>query len=438
MAQAKQKMGILVGGGPAPGINSVISAATICARLRNTEVLGIQDGFKWLMQGRLQVTPLDIEDVSRIHFRGGSYIGIARDNPTKDQAKLTQTIKSLLELGINRLITIGGDDTLYSAQLLEKNSDGKIHVVHVPKTIDNDLNIPHGLSTFGYQSARHHGVNIVKNLMNDALTTGRWYFIVSMGRKAGHLALGLGKSAGATLTLIPEEFGSDKITLKEITDILMGAIIKRLANGRPDGVAILAEGLVEKIDPEEFSALNEVERDDHGNIRLSEISFGDILKIAVTEKLKKYNLKSTIVSKNIGYELRCADPIPFDIAYTRDLGFMAAHHVLTGGNACMVSFQNMKFVPIPFSEMLDKNTGKSKVRMVDISSEAFRIAYAFMIRLKQSDFQESKTLKSLAKVLGLSPNEFKKHFEYLCDRTVHKEEIIQQIPFMSDPTHKKP
>ena len=113
-----------------------------------------------------------------------------------------------------------------------------------PKTIDNDLDLPQDIFTFGFQTARHIGVEIVKNLMVDAKTTSRWYFVIAMGRKAGHLALGIGKAAGATLTLIPEEFGKE-VRLRTIVDTLAGAIIKRLAHGRTDGVAVLAEGLVE-------------------------------------------------------------------------------------------------------------------------------------------------------------------------------------------------
>jgi 6-phosphofructokinase 1 len=153
-----------------------------------------------------QVAPLTIEAVSRIHFRGGSHIGISRANPTVDPAFLDAVIMSLLRLNVTQLVTIGGDDTAYSAMQLEARATGRIRVVHVPKTIDNDLDLPVSVDTFGFQTARHYGVEIVKNLMVDAKTTSRWYFVITMGRKAGHLALGIGKAVGATLTLIPEEF----------------------------------------------------------------------------------------------------------------------------------------------------------------------------------------------------------------------------------------
>ena len=237
-------LAILVGGGPAPGINSVIGAATIRARLEGIEVIGVRDGFEWIMQGDIDhVMPLTIEAVSRIHFRGGSHLGIARANPTKDPGLLENTVMSLLRLNVSQLITIGGDDTAFSAMKLEQHAAGRIRVVHVPKTIDNDLDLPPHVDTFGYQSARHYGVEIVKNLMVDAKTTSRWYFVIAMGRKAGHLALGIGKAVGATVTLISEEFDSP-IRLKTIVDTLTASIIKRLSHGRRDGVAIIAEGVV--------------------------------------------------------------------------------------------------------------------------------------------------------------------------------------------------
>ena len=281
------KLAILVGGGPAPGINSVIGAATIRARLAGLDVVGIRDGFEWIMQGDTDHTvPLTIESVSRIHFRGGSHLGIARANPTKDPKLLDATLASLKKLGVSQLITIGGDDTAYSAMMLLRHAAGALRVVHVPKTIDNDLFLPDYVDTFGFQSARHYGVDIVKNLMVDAKTTTRWYFVVAMGRKAGHLALGIGKGAGTTLTLITEEFKAP-IRLKTIVDTLTGAIIKRLSEGRRDGVAVIAEGVVLDMAEEDLAGLNEVERDSHGHLRLAEVDLGNILKAQVQQRLKE-------------------------------------------------------------------------------------------------------------------------------------------------------
>jgi 6-phosphofructokinase 1 len=416
MSIAPKKMAILVGGGPAPGINSVIGAATIRAAVEGIEVIGVKDGFKWIMDGDItRVKELTIKNVSRIHFRGGSFIGIARANPTLDVKLLENTVTSLLKLNVDKLITIGGDDTAYSALKVNEMAAGRISVVHVPKTIDNDLDLPHGIPTFGFQTARHIGVEVVKNLMVDAQTTSRWYFVITMGRKAGHLALGIGKATGSTLTLIPEEFPGDEIKLSHIVDVLVGSIIKRLSYGRTDGVAIIAEGLVERLNDSDLENLADIERDAHDNIRIAEVNFGEILKMKVQEGLKEFNLKTIIVSKNIGYELRCADPIPYDMEYTRDLGFSASQFLLNGGSGAMISIQGGRFVPLYFKDILDPKTNRTKVRMVDPSSESFYIARRYMLRLNQADFDDPHELAKLAATAGLSIDEFKKRFYYLIE-----------------------
>ena len=408
------RLAILVAGGPAPGINSVISAATIRGQLEGVHVVGIRDGFEWIMHGDIEhTTPLTIESVSRIHFRGGSHIGISRANPTTDPAHLENVVVSLLRLNVDMLITIGGDDTAFSAMKLEERGRGRIRVVHVPKTIDNDLDLPANVDTFGYQTARHYGVDIVKNLMVDAKTTSRWYFVIAMGRKAGHLALGIGKAAGATLTLIPEEFAHHRIPLKTMVDTLVGAIIKRLSYGRRDGVAMIAEGLVLGVDPADLEKLEEVERDTHGHLRIAEVNIGEILKTEVQKRLARFGLKTTIAAKNIGYELRCADPIPADMEYTRDLGYCAAKYLLSGGSAAMISMQGGNFVPIPFSDVIDQDSGRTRVRMVDIHSTRYGIARRYMIRLRRDDFEDQHELAKFAATADVSLQQFRDEFEYL-------------------------
>jgi 6-phosphofructokinase 1 len=412
----RRTLAILAAGGPAPGVNSVIGAATIRARLEGLDVLGVRDGFEWIMRGDIEhVMPLDINEVSRIHFRGGSHIGISRANPTTDPALLENTLVSLLRLNVTDLITIGGDDTAYSAMQLAQRAAGRIRVVHVPKTIDNDLPLPPDVDTFGFQTARHYGVEIVKNLMVDARTTSRWYFVIAMGRKAGHLALGIGKAAGVSLTLIPEEFQGGPIRLKTLVDTLTGAIIKRLSDGRRDGVTVIAEGLVLGIAPEDLAGLEEVERDSHGNVRIAEVNLGEILKAEVIKRLKGFGLKTTIAAKNIGYELRCADPIPMDMEYTRDLGYCAAKYLLEGGSGVVISLQAGHFVPIPFEQLLDAATGRPRIRLVDIHSTRYAIARRYMLRLRRDDFEDPHELARFAATAGVSLEEFRRQFEYLVE-----------------------
>ncbi|HEX4565645.1 MAG TPA: diphosphate--fructose-6-phosphate 1-phosphotransferase [Vicinamibacterales bacterium] len=408
-----RRLAILVGGGPAPGINSVIAAATIRARLEGLDVLGIRDGFEWLMRADVDhVTPLTIEGVSRIHFRGGSHLGIARANPTTDSKLLDNTVNTLLRLNVTHLITIGGDDTAFSAMRVERHAAGAIRVVHVPKTIDNDLDLPAHIDTFGFQTARHYGVDVVKNLMVDAKTTSRWYFVVAMGRKAGHLALGIGKAAGATVTLISEEF-AQPTPLKTVVDTLIGAIIKRLSYGRRDGVAVLAEGLVLGVDPHDLAGFDTAERDAHGHVRIDDVNLGEILKIEVTKQLKELGIKMTITAKNIGYELRCADPIPFDMEYTRDLGYSAAEYLISDRGAVMVSMQGGRFVPIPFAELIDPETGRTRVRAVDVTSTRYAIARRYMLRLSRADFDDRHNLAALAGIANLTIEQFQERFGYL-------------------------
>ena len=410
------KLAILVAGGPAPGINGVISAATIRARLQGVEVVGIRDGFSEIMIGKLDAArSLAIEDVSRIHFLGGSLLGTSRANPTKKSEQLDQVVKSLENLGVALLITIGCEDTAHAAIKVAERAGSRIRVAHVPKTIDNDLALPAYVDTFGYQTARHVGVGLVKNLMVDAQATSRWYFVVAMGRKAGHLALGIAKAAGATLAVIPEEFPGGKTSLDMIADILTGAVVKRVSEDRKDGVAVLAEGLAESIPEKELGRLGDIELDEHDHIRIAEIDLGRGIKKEVDSRLAGLGIKTTIVSKDIGYELRCADPVPFDLEYTRDLGYCAAKFLLEGGSNAMISLQGGQFVPVPFATLLDPATGRTRVRTVDIRSTRYAIARRYMMRLRRDDFDNPQKLARLARTAGLSPEAFGKRFEYVVE-----------------------
>jgi 6-phosphofructokinase 1 len=402
------KLAILVGGGPAPGINAVIGSAAIKAINEGFEVTGIQDGFKWLVRRDPHVRPLGIDDVSRVHFRGGSVLGTARENPTRSEETMNAVVETLKGLGVTHLVTIGGDDTALSSSTVSARSD--IRTVHVPKTIDNDLPLPAHIPTFGFQSARHAGVELVQNLMEDARSTRRWYVVVAMGRQAGHLALGIGKASGATLTLIREEFEHETVPFAHICDILEGAIIKRRAAGHPYGVAILAEGLIEKLDPKDMDELMDVEKDDHGHIRFAEIDLARKVKAELEGRFRQRGLRVQISNKNIGYELRCCDPISFDMAYCRELGNAAIRFLMRGGSGAMVSVQNGQLVPLLFDEIRDPNTGKTRVRNVDVTSESYRVARSYMLRLDYSDLENADRVEKLARAGNLTVEELRRRF----------------------------
>ncbi len=413
-------LAIVCSGGPAPGINGVISSVTIEARKSGWDVYGIYDGFSHLAKGEKKITPLTIDMVSRIHSDGGSILRTSRFNPAKSEEHLRRVVDTLTELGVTHLVTIGGDDTAYAASRIAdyaKNCLGlTINFAHVPKTIDNDLPLPEGIPTFGFETARSLGAQIVSNLMEDAKTTGRWFLVVAMGRVAGHLALGIGKSAGATITVIPEELpAGEKIPLSLVVDIITGSIIKRLAAGRNYGVAVTAEGLIERIRTEDLEAADCIEFDDHGHIRYAEINFSDVLKRVLLANLNSLGIKMTVNNKEVGYEVRCAPPNAFDIEYTRNLGYAAFDFLRKGGTNALISIQNNQIVPIYFDEILDPATGKTRIRKVNTGSIQYRIAREYMIRLEERDFDDGTELARLAAAAGLSPEEFRSRFKYVTE-----------------------
>jgi 6-phosphofructokinase 1 len=234
-----------------------------------------------------------------------------------------------------------------------------------------------------------------------------------MGRPTGHLTLGIGKAASATCTIIPEEFPDDVISLSDIVDIVEGSIIKRRAMGKSHGVVLLAEALVERFSPREIAELQDVDRDAQGNIRVTEIDLGRKVKNEVQMRLEHRGIKVTIVDKTIGYELRCAPPIPFDAEYARDLGYAAVMHLAAGGTGVLITIQGGEFQPIPLADVLDSSTGKGRRRAVDVSTESYHVAREYMVRLGPRDFADEAWLEKLAKAGGLSAVDFRARFSRL-------------------------
>lgn len=413
MIGIKNVIAIVCGGGPAPGINSVISGIVNEATCHGWDVLGIYDGFSRLARGEKNYVRLEPTNISRIHLTGGCILKMSRFNPTKKESDLRTVVETLTELGVTHLVTIGGDDTAYSSAAVSefaRKVGRTINVVHVPKTIDNDLPLPEGVPTFGFETARAFATTEIENLMEDARTTNnRWYFTIAMGRTAGHLALGMGRSAGAALTVIPEEFPEDKIPLQQIVDIITGSIVKRYLTGRNYGVAVIAEGVIEKIAPEDFKKLGTVVTDEHGHIRYSELDFGEILKQAVLAEVKKLNIKISVIDKEIGYELRCTAPIAYDIDYARSLGYSAVKFLMSGDSGALITIQDNNAVPMRFEDIKDPATGKTKVRKVNIGSIQYRIARGLMMRLEKEDLDDP----GLANAYRMEPAEFKERYAYL-------------------------
>ncbi len=419
MSIAGKKIGILVGGGPAPGINGVIGSVTIEAINYGLEVIGIYDGFKWLSQGDTDhIKKMTIKDVIKARFDGGSILNTSRENPTKSPDKMKNVVDSLKKLGIDYLVTIGGDDTAFSASQTFKCAQGQIRVVHVPKTIDNDLPLPESIPTFGFQTARQVGSELVANLLEDARTTHRWYLVVAMGRTAGHLALGMGISGGATLTIVPEEF-TKVPTVDDICSIIEGSMFKARALGQDYGVAVIAEGIGDLLKDElKRHPLVIVEEDEHGHFRMAEVPLGLIIKRTLIVRFNQRGEKAQFVDVTIGYELRCSRPIAFDVEYTHKLGSGAVRYLLDmvdGGykTGALISIQADRIVPIPFDEILSPETGKTQVRKLDINSDFYRTARSMMIRIENEDFVDQSRLSQIARAAKMSVEEFREKYEKL-------------------------
>jgi 6-phosphofructokinase len=440
-------MAILVGGGPAPGINGVISAATLEAINRGLKVYGVRDGYRWLVEGDIRhVEELTVERVVRIYDKGGSILGTSRTNPAKHvkelgRDRIPEVMDCFAKLGITHLVSIGGDDTAFSANKIFHRCDGQIRVAHVPKTIDNDIPLPGYTPTFGFETARHKGVTVVKALAEDAKTTSRWFIVVSMGRAAGHLALGIGKAAAAHLTIIPEEFDDRKkkeaddgqVRFREVVDLILGTMLKRRAVGKEYGIVVLAEGLIESIGAKWLQeamhdlakALNynsiehygSIETDkEHNHLRLGEIEFGRMVKDALKVHGADFAVSTTYVDKELGYELRCADPIPFDVEYTRNLGYGAVKYLLSNRpedrDGAIISFDEARLLPLRFGEVF-KQSDRLPTRKVDVKGEGYEVGLHYMYRLDRSDFESPVALHDIALKAGKSEKEFRDRFGYL-------------------------
>ncbi len=421
MNSGNVRLGILVGGGPAPGINSAISACTQEAISSGAEVYGILDGFSHLMAGDAgHVVPLKVSDVAFINSEGGAILRTSRANPTRNPEHLRNCVDALQKLGITRLASIGGEDTALSAAEVAKASGGTVRVAHIPKTIDNDLPLPGDIPTFGYETARHLGTQLVQNLMRDSRTTNRWYVVIVMGRKAGHLALGIGSSAGTALSIIPEEFPDPVIKVDDVVRMMEGAMLKRLAvDGREDGIAVISEGVAERFDPEELATLAgiDINRDPHGHIRLGELPLSAMLRRAVQQRFADAGKNLGMVDVTIGYELRCASPLSFDIDYTRSLGYGAARLLLSEpadkrfANGGLIYLEDNNLSTLTFDELRDPETGRTRVRMVDTESERYKVAREYMVRVQPRDLENEELVARMAAYSNRSPEQIRKRFK---------------------------
>jgi ATP-dependent phosphofructokinase / diphosphate-dependent phosphofructokinase len=387
----KEAIAILCAGGPAPGINTVISSVTKIFSNYGYKVIGIHGGYRSLFAEEPEYEYLDFEYADNIFTRGGSALRMSRYKPKDDEFKTTFFEKNNVKL----LVTIGGDDTASTANRLSQFLAAKklnVANIHVPKTIDNDLPLPEGFPTFGYNSAKEEGVRIATTIYEDARTSGTWFVLSAMGREAGHLAMGIGTACHFPMIIIPEMFNKTKITFDKITKLVISSMVKRRILGLDYGVAIISEGVFHFMSDQEIieTGIN-FTYDDHGHPELGNVSKSHIFNMLVQQQLKDLRIKVKSRPNEMGYELRCCRPIAYDLSYATQLGLGVYKLFSTGITGCMVTTDRTgEIIPLFLKDVADEK-GKIIPRLVNINSEKVQLVYANNLHyITKEDYRAAK------------------------------------------------
>ena len=383
---------IICAGGPAPGINTVISSVAKIFLKDNYRVLGVHYGYQGLFAEEVPIKIFDFHHADRIFSRGGSTLIMSRFKPKQSDFKTDFFIKYNVKL----LVTIGGDDTASTANRLAKylKEEGlDIANIHVPKTIDNDLPLPDRNPTFGFHSAKDEGVKIGNIMYEDARTTESWLLMSSMGRSAGHLAFGIGTACHFPMIIIPEMFNETVLTVDKIVQLMVSTIVKRRIRGIYYGVIIISEGVFHALEPEEIQNSGiKFTYDAHGHPELGNVSKANFFNILLQEKLKELGINIKSRPNDIGYELRCCRPIGFDLTLCTLLGIGVHKLFKEGISGCIVSANAAgNIAPIYLSDHEDEN-GKVKPRLVDMESEIAKLYFQNLDYLISSDYENAAFL----------------------------------------------
>ncbi|GAA4833287.1 6-phosphofructokinase [Algivirga pacifica] len=363
----KESVAILCGGGPAPGINTVVGSVAKVFLNHGYRVIGLHEGYKGLFSQETVVDEIDYQFADDIYNRGGSALRMSRFKP--DLSTLNTSF--FKDNNVKLLITIGGDDTASTANRISKylqDQDISIQNIHVPKTIDNDLPLPEGIPTFGYNSAKNEGVSIASTVLEDARTSQNWFVVSAMGREAGHLAIGIGSACHYPMIIIPEMFNKVPVTFEAIIRLVVSSIVKRRLLGMKYGAAIISEGVFHFIDEEEIKNSDiQFTFDAHGHPELHSISKSHLFASMVQKRLNELDLNSKMRPVELGFELRCTQPIGYDLTYCTLLGFGVYQLFQEGHSGCMVSVDiNGKVNPLFLKDVEDEN-GRVKARLVNIN-----------------------------------------------------------------------
>ncbi|HSK02055.1 MAG TPA: 6-phosphofructokinase [Kofleriaceae bacterium] len=404
-----RRVGIVFSGGPAPAANAVISAAAISFLEDDRQVIGFFHGYSNLQDYHPVTHRLlpdehyrifEERDLSGLRNSRGIVIGTARTNPGKgierpedlgDPAKtvrLRNVYNALVDLEIDALISIGGDDTLKTANFLYEyqqrlpDAARRARVIHLPKTIDNDYR---GIDfTFGFFTAVDVMAKELQNLRADAIATSSYFVVETMGRKAGWLSYGVAIAGEANLVLAVEDVqgalaikdpdGEPKLSIEGLADRIVDLILTRERRGKHYGTVVLAEGLAEML-PQ--SAIRDLPRDDHGHLSLGRIDLGKAVAQLVMKRYEqRTGRKKKATGLQLGYESRCAPPHAFDVMLGSQLGIGAYRALVEEGlDGHMVSVEGqLDLSYVPFRELVNPQTLKTEVRFIRTGSDYHRLA----------------------------------------------------------------
>ncbi|MBG7611616.1 6-phosphofructokinase [Polaribacter sp. BAL334] len=385
-----KSIAILCGGGPAPGINTVISTLAKTFIKDDYKVLGVHHGYKGILSDNPSIRIFDYQSADRIFSLGGSVLTMSRFKPKDSDFKADFFVKNNVKL----LITIGGDDTASTAGRLTKYLSSQnlaVAHIHVPKTIDNDLPLPDRNPTFGFHTAKDEGVRIGNTVYEDARTSENWFVVSAMGRSAGHLAFGIASACHFPMMIIPEMFNKTKITFEKLTNMIISSIIKSKIRGIEYGVALVSEGVFHFMGEDEIinSGIN-FTYDDHGHPELGNVSKSHIFNYLLQLKLKELGLDIKTRPVEIGYELRCCKPIAFDLTLCTLLGIGVKKLYDNGVTSCIVSANSRgDITPLYLKDFEDEN-GKVQPRLVDIESDMAQLFINNLIYIREKDYESAK------------------------------------------------
>ena len=389
---------ILCGGGPAPGMNSVSMSVAKTFITKGFRVIGLHGGYSGLFSKNARTEDLTFAIADRYFNRGGSYLEMSRFKPTDADFENNFNLDLFKDNNIKLLVTIGGDDTASTANRISKFLAAKgypIANIHCPKTIDNDLPLPANAPTFGYNSAKNEGAHLARTVYEDARTSGNWLVISAMGRTCGSLALGIGEATHCPMTIIPEMFNKTEICLDKVVKLSISAILKRKVLGINYGTIVAAEGLFHEFKAEEMEAAGvRFSYDDHGHPELGKVSKAVLFNDLLEAEFKKIGLKVKSRPVEIGYDVRCQDPVAYDLTYCTELAMGVYQLYSEGKTGCMVyvdAYGNVS--PLYLADLQDPKTGKIPPRVVDINAGTAQNYYKYIAHyVTEADYEAVKAL----------------------------------------------